>query len=96
MKPLPWTLLASIAAALALAHPAAAAPDDPAPVLPGGECGGLVDVDCDDYNDVCTPEFPSCQHTFVRHCLVWYLYLDMTSPADLGRFGVCQDNPYFP
>jgi hypothetical protein len=94
MKPLAWTLLASLAAALTLAHPAAAAPDDPA--LPGGECGGLVDVDCDDYNDVCAPDLTSCQRTFVRHCLVWYVYLDIASPPLPEKLGICQDNPYFP
>jgi len=93
MKTLVRTLLASLAAVLALAHPGAAAPDGPA--LPGGECGGLVDVDCDDYADICTPDFTSCEHTFVRHCLVWYVYLGMTMP-DLEAFGVCEDDPYYP
>ena len=87
MTPSAWAHLASLATVLALALPATAAPVAPVdlPAL-GGQCDGLVDVDCDDYNG----------ETFVRHCLVWHLYLDIAMPPVLAKLGICQDNPYDP
>jgi hypothetical protein len=58
---------------------------------PGGECSGLVDVDCDDY--ACSWWTPG-DCWFERHCVVWVTYLDMIMPEELDRAGVCQDNPY--
>ena len=61
---------------------------DPLPL--GGECDGLVDVDCTDYTGCLTPE---CEPQPYRHCLVWYTYLDF-SPAPEYDGVLCEDNPY--
>lgn len=59
----------------------------------GGECNGLVDVDCDDY----TCDWYTDECWVDRHCRVWHPYLDSTLTSflrPLGRYGYCEDDPY--
>ncbi len=79
-------------AAIALT-PSALAGLPPIPAL-GGECDGVVDVNCDDTYDPCVWG-DGCDPVAYRHCLVWLTYLDITWwegwPPE-----ICEDDPHYP
>lgn len=71
---------------------------DPDVPLPGGTCDGLVDVLCADMATSCDPGPTHCEEVWVRDCVVWITYLDMTSPPGWESLSptVCEDQPYYP
>lgn len=83
-------LLPSLAA-LALVLLAGSALAAPGPL--GGECDGLVDVDCDDYYEDTSCQPGACPPEYEGRCLVWYTYLD-TTLAPEHRPYLCEDRPY--
>ncbi|HEX2021918.1 MAG TPA: hypothetical protein VHH36_04350 [Candidatus Thermoplasmatota archaeon] len=65
-----------------------------APQSVGGECDGLVDVDCDDYyrDFSCGPG--TCPPPeYEGHCVAWVAYLDTTLQPE-HRPVLCADHPY--
>jgi len=99
MRRLSWIACAAALSLLAVVLPAQAStdvgvrvPSGPSSV-PGGECDGFLDIDCDQYDESCNADFTICNHVFVQHCLVYHGYLDFTEP-DLSGLGVCEEHPF--